>query len=160
MSRSLTVFYVNISMGCSLGTTVLNSQNFPSLGNFLFLLPLLLRPPPLTIPPSCFLIIPSTHLALWSWPSEMGARSEARGRIEAKWEKLAPSGQERTKQNQKSGLSRWSSGQESAYHCRSHRFNPWSRKIPHASEQLSPYATTAEPVLWSPQATTTEAHIF
>ena len=26
-----------------------------------------------------------------------------------------------------------------------HRFNPWSRKIPHASEQLSPCATTTEP---------------
>ena len=28
-----------------------------------------------------------------------------------------------------------------------HRFNPWSRKIPHAMEQLSPRTTTAEPVL-------------
>ena len=61
---------------------------------------------------------------------------------------------------QKTGLSRWSSGKESACHCRRHRFNPWSRKIPHASEQLSPSATTTEPVLWSPQATTTEARTF
>ena len=26
-----------------------------------------------------------------------------------------------------------------------HRFNPWSGKIPHAMEQLSPCATTTEP---------------
>ena len=34
---------------------------------------------------------------------------------------------------------------------------PWSRKFLHASEQLSPCATTTEPVLKSPGATTTEA---
>ena len=34
---------------------------------------------------------------------------------------------------------------------------PWSRKFLHASEQLSPCATTTEPVLESPGATTTEA---
>ena len=28
-----------------------------------------------------------------------------------------------------------------------HRFDPWSGKIPHATEQLSPSATTTEPVL-------------
>ena len=28
---------------------------------------------------------------------------------------------------------------------RGHKFNPWSRKMPHASEQLSPCAMTAEP---------------
>ena len=27
------------------------------------------------------------------------------------------------------------------------RFEPWSRKIPHAAEQLSPCATTTEPAL-------------
>ena len=26
--------------------------------------------------------------------------------------------------------------------CRGHRFDPWSRKIPHAAEQLSPCTTT------------------
>ena len=36
---------------------------------------------------------------------------------------------------------------ESTCQCRSHRFDPWSRKIPHASEQLSLCTTTAEPVL-------------
>ena len=28
-----------------------------------------------------------------------------------------------------------------------HGFEPWSGKIPHAAEQLSPCATTTEPVL-------------
>ena len=32
------------------------------------------------------------------------------------------------------------SGKESACQCRGHRFNPWSKKIPHAKEQLSPCA--------------------
>ena len=31
-----------------------------------------------------------------------------------------------------------------------HGFEPWPRKIPQATEQLSPCATTTEPVLWSP----------
>ena len=31
--------------------------------------------------------------------------------------------------------------------CRGHGFEPWSGKIPHAAEQLSPCATTTEPVL-------------
>ena len=37
--------------------------------------------------------------------------------------------------------------QESACQCRGHGFDPWSRKIPHAMEQLSPCATTTEPAL-------------
>ena len=55
------------------------------------------------------------------------------------------------------GLPWWHSGEESICQCRGHMFDPWSRKIPHAVEQLSPCATTTEPVLWSQQATTTEA---
>ena len=31
--------------------------------------------------------------------------------------------------------------------CRGHGFDPWSGKIPHAAEQLSPSATTTEPAL-------------
>ena len=50
----------------------------------------------------------------------------------------------------------WLSGKESACQCRRHRFNPWSRKIPHAAEQLSPCATTIELALQSLQAATTE----
>ena len=62
------------------------------------------------------------------------------------------------------GLPWWLSVKESAYQCRRHRFNPWSRKNPHAKEQRSPCARTTEPVpgvheaqLPSPWATTTEA---
>ena len=43
----------------------------------------------------------------------------------------------------------WLSGQESVGQRRRHRFHPWSRRIPHAAEQLSPCATTLEPVLKS-----------
>ena len=39
----------------------------------------------------------------------------------------------------------WRSGQESACQCRGHGFEPWSGKIPHATEQLSPCTTTTEP---------------
>ena len=55
------------------------------------------------------------------------------------------------------GLPRWLSGKESTCQCRRHRLDLWSRKIPHAVEQLSPCATTIEPVLWSPGTATTEA---
>ena len=41
----------------------------------------------------------------------------------------------------------WLSGKESAYQCRRHGFNPWSRKIPYATEQLSLWAPTTEPAL-------------
>ena len=37
------------------------------------------------------------------------------------------------------------SGKESACQFKRQRFNPWSRKIPHAAEQLSLCATTSEP---------------
>ena len=43
------------------------------------------------------------------------------------------------------GLPWWLSGKESACQCRRHRFDPWSGKIPHATEQLSLWATTVEP---------------
>ena len=63
-------------------------------------------------------------------------------------------------------LAWWLSGKESACQSRRHRFDPWSGKIPHASEQLSPSATVIGPVLWSwelqllsPHATITEAHV-
>ena len=52
------------------------------------------------------------------------------------------------------GFPWWCSGWESACRCRGHGFYPWSRKIPHASEQLSPCATTTEPTChnyWSPR---------
>ena len=40
------------------------------------------------------------------------------------------------------GLPRWLSGKAPACQCRKHWFNPWFRKIPYATEQLSPCATT------------------
>ena len=62
------------------------------------------------------------------------------------------------------GLPRWLIGKEYTSQCRRHEFDPWSRKTPHAAEQLSPGTTTAEPVLPSrgpplpsPRATATEA---
>ena len=54
------------------------------------------------------------------------------------------------------GLAWWHSRWESACQCRQHGFNPWSRKIPHAVDQLSPCPTTAEPTLYSLCATTVE----
>ena len=45
------------------------------------------------------------------------------------------------------GLPWWHSGWESACQCRGHGFEPWSGKISHAAEQLSPCATATEPVL-------------
>ena len=49
-----------------------------------------------------------------------------------------------------SGLPWWRSGWESACQCRGHGFEPWSGKIPHAAEQLGPWATTAEPARLEP----------
>ena len=45
------------------------------------------------------------------------------------------------------GLPGWLRGKESACQCRRHGFGSWSRKIPHAMEQLSACTTTREPVL-------------
>ena len=43
------------------------------------------------------------------------------------------------------GLPWWRSGWESVCQCRGHGFEPWSGKIPHAAEQLGPWATITEP---------------
>ena len=48
------------------------------------------------------------------------------------------------------GLPCWHSGWESACQCRGHGFEPWSGKIPHATEQLSPWATITEPARLEP----------
>ena len=48
------------------------------------------------------------------------------------------------------GLPSWRSSWESACQCRGHRFEPWSGKIPHATEQLGPWATTTEPARLEP----------
>ena len=48
------------------------------------------------------------------------------------------------------GLPWWYSGWESACQCRGHGFEPWSGKIPHAAEQLGPWAKTTEPARLEP----------
>ena len=48
------------------------------------------------------------------------------------------------------GLRWWRSGWESACQCRGHGFEPWSGRIPHAAEQLGPWATTTEPARLEP----------
>ena len=47
------------------------------------------------------------------------------------------------------GLPRCLTVRESNCQCRRFGFYPWYMKIPHAMEQLSPWATTPEPVCWS-----------
>ena len=61
--------------------------------------------------------------------------------------------------SKKAGLPWWRSGWESACQCRGHGFEPWSGKIPHAMEQLGPWATTTEPVRLEPVLPTREAAI-
>ena len=46
--------------------------------------------------------------------------------------------------------------EESTCQCRRCGFNPQSRRIPHAKEQLSPEATITETLLWSPGAASAE----
>ena len=56
------------------------------------------------------------------------------------------------------GLPCWFSGKESTCQCRRCVFNPWSRKIPQAAEQLSQCTTTTEALTpWSPCSATGEA---
>ena len=43
--------------------------------------------------------------------------------------------------------------------CKRHRFDPWSKRIPYAVEQLSPCTAITEPVLQSPETSTTKAHV-
>ena len=45
------------------------------------------------------------------------------------------------------GLPKWLNVKESTFKCRRHGFDPWSREILHAVEQISLSATTIEPVL-------------
>ena len=52
-------------------------------------------------------------------------------------------------QNSICGTSWWSSGWGSTCQWRGHRFAPWPKKVSHATGQLSPCATTTEPVLWN-----------
>ena len=53
-------------------------------------------------------------------------------------------------QKEITGLPWWRSGWESACQCRGHGFEPWSGRIPHAAEQLGPWATITEPARLEP----------
>ena len=53
-------------------------------------------------------------------------------------------------QNWLLGLPWWRSGWESACQCRGHGFKPGSGEIPHAAEQLGPWATITEPARLEP----------
>ena len=57
------------------------------------------------------------------------------------------------------GLPWWLGGKESTCQCRRHWFHPWSKRIPHAMEQLRLCATTTEPVPQSPGTAAPEAHV-
>ena len=59
-----------------------------------------------------------------------------------------------------SGLPWGLSGKESTCQCRRHRFNPQSRKIPHALVQLRLYTATLEPVFQSAGAVTIKAYML
>ena len=48
------------------------------------------------------------------------------------------------------GLPWWCSGWESACQCSGHGFEPWSGRIPHATEQLGLWATITEPARLEP----------
>ena len=68
--------------------------------------------------------------------------------------------------NRKRGLPWWSSGCESTCQCRKHRFDPWSRKILHATGQLdlcpqlpSQWSRAPDTQLLSSTAATTEARV-
>ena len=52
-------------------------------------------------------------------------------------------------QEMRNGTSLVSQCKESACQCSRHEFNPWSRKIPHATEQLSLWDTAIKPGLQS-----------
>ena len=51
----------------------------------------------------------------------------------------------------------WLIGKESTCECSRHRFDPWSRKIPHAAEHVTPCAAATECVLQSPGVAVPEA---
>ena len=61
--------------------------------------------------------------------------------------RVEPKSSDRCPYKKKAGLPWWLSEKESTCQRRRHGFDPWARKIPHAEEQLSPCATTTEPVL-------------
>jgi len=67
---------------------------------------------------------------------------------------LDPYGKEYGKECIYVGLPWWYSEpeKESTCQCRGHRFNLWSRKTQHATEQLSPCVITTEPMYATTEA--------
>ena len=63
-----------------------------------------------------------------------------------------------TPQKWNTGLPWWRSGWESACQCRGHGFEPWSGRIPHATEQLGPWATVTEPARLEPMLRNRRGH--
>ena len=49
------------------------------------------------------------------------------------------------------------SGKKSACQCRKYRFNPWSKKIPHALKKLNPWDTAEAHMPKTPSSATREA---
>ena len=88
------------------------------------------------------------------WLGLCAFNAEGLGLIPVQGTKVSQAAQQqpkkKTKQNTHTGLPWWGSGWESACQCRGHGFKPWSGKIPHAAEQLGPWATMTEPARLEP----------
>ena len=87
-------------------------------------------------------------------PPEQGIQRRERDRKYAKGGKLSSTSQKYEDQRICGDIFKtttsWCSGWESACYCRGHGFEPWSGRIPHAAEQLGPWATTTEPARLEP----------
>ena len=82
--------------------------------------------------------VPSSFSSHWIWVEPVAKRSTM-------WV-TAFSHSEHLIKEERKGLCWWLSGKESTCQWRRHGFDPWSRKIPHTMEQLSPCAIATEPV--------------
>ena len=83
-------------------------------------------------------------------PTKAGGENVRTKKIRYKWTYLQNRNRPPDLENKLMGLPWWHSGWESACQCRGHGFEPWSGKIPHATEQLGPWATIAEPAHLEP----------
>ena len=96
----------------------------------------------------------STDGGTVNWCSHYGKQYVGSSKIKKRttiWSNSSTSGYlSKENKNPNSGLPWWCSGWESACQCRGHGFEPWSGKIPHAVEQLGPWATITEPVRLEP----------
>ena len=93
----------------------------------------------------------ATHSSVLAWripgtAEPGGLPSMGSHRVGHDWSDLAAATVD-TERKWKRGLPWWLCGTESACQCRRHRLDPWSGKIPHATEQLNPCVTIIEPKL-------------